>query len=145
MTTTGQPGWAARVLPRQAPPGAAGPWPAAAAAVLAVSGTLGPDDAGPLCGQVLDLLTGSEAGLVVCDLSGLTGAGLAAVDALARLQLTVRRLGHRIQFWRMPRDLLELLVLSGLDQVLPSAPTEESPPGDPPPACPRSRPPASTA
>ena len=131
MTTTGRQRWAARVVPRQAPPGRAGPWPAAAA-VLAVSGTLGPEDAGPLCVRVRDLLAGSEAGLVVCDLSGLADVGLAAVDALARLQLTVRRLGHRIQFWRMPRELLELLVLSGLDQLLPAAPGREGAPDNPP-------------
>ena len=124
MKSTGQQRWAANVVPRQAPAGVAAPWPAAAA-VLVLSGTLGPGDAAPLCGRVRDLLAGQELGLVVCDLSGLAGAGLAAVDALGRLQLTVRRLGHRIQFWSVPRELLELLVLSGLDRALPTAPAGE--------------------
>jgi ABC-type transporter Mla MlaB component len=124
MKSTGRRRWAANVVPRQAQAGAAPPWPAAAA-VLVLSGTLAPGDAAPLCGHVRELLAGQDAGLVVCDLSGLAGAGLAAVDVLARLQLTVRRLGHRIQFWNVPRELLELLVLSGLDKALPTAPAGE--------------------
>jgi ABC-type transporter Mla MlaB component len=131
MKSTGQRRWAVSVVPRPAPAGAAMPWPAAAA-VLALSGALGAGDAAPVCGHVRDLLAGHEAGLVVCDLSGLAGAGLAAVDVLARLQLTVRRLGHRIQFWNVPRELLELLVLSGLDQALPAAAGPGSPPAGPP-------------
>jgi ABC-type transporter Mla MlaB component len=109
--------FAARVVP----PGTAGPWPCSAVAVVALSGTIGPADVPALCRQVRDLLTGSGPGLVVCDLSGLAGAGLAVVDALARLQLTLRRLGHPVQFWRVPRELLELFVLAGLEQVLAEA------------------------
>jgi hypothetical protein len=88
---------------------------------LALSGMVGAADAAALCAEVADLLVGTHAGLVVCDVGALTGSGLAAVEALARLKLTLGMLGHRIQFCRVPRELLELLVLTGLDEVLPMA------------------------
>jgi anti-anti-sigma regulatory factor len=43
---------------------------------------------------------------------------LAAVDTLARLALTARRRGRMLRLGRVPDDLRELLVLTGLDGVL---------------------------
>ncbi|KOX26623.1 hypothetical protein ADL06_15430 [Streptomyces sp. NRRL F-6491] len=55
---------------------------------------------------------------VVCEAGALVPAGLAAVDALARLKLTATRHGHRIRFRGAGPDLWALLRLTGLDEVL---------------------------
>lgn len=57
--------------------------------------------------------------LVVCDVGGLTGPDAATVDALARLQLTVRRRGGRVTLRNASRELLDLLALAGLDDAIP--------------------------
>jgi hypothetical protein len=105
------------MLPPQAGPVPG--WPGHTATLIALSGTVAAADVAALCAEVAELLAGGNARLVVCDVGALSGQGLAAVEALARLKLTVGGLGHRIQFRRVPRDVLELLVLAGLDQVLP--------------------------
>ena len=43
---------------------------------------------------------------------------LAVVDTLARLALAERRRGRVLRLGRVPADLRELLVLTGLDSVL---------------------------
>ncbi len=55
---------------------------------------------------------------VVCDLSGVTGADMGTVDALAQLQLAVRRHGGQLELHGACPRLRELLALSGLDDVL---------------------------
>ncbi|MBH5336080.1 STAS domain-containing protein [Streptomyces pactum] len=56
---------------------------------------------------------------VICDVAGLTGPGLAAMDALARLQLIARRHGRRLRLRRAAPPLRELIALAGLGDVLP--------------------------
>lgn len=131
MTHSDLPRWAAHAVP--APPEAGVP-PDVSALGIALSGTLGPADVAALCDTVAELVTGGAAGrrgcLVVCDVGGLFAHSAATVDALARLRLTVGRLGCRIRFRGVPPDLLELLVLVGLDQVLLAAPADDpAPPG----------------
>jgi hypothetical protein len=46
------------------------------------------------------------------------GMDLALVDTLARLALAERREGRRLRLGRVPAELRELLVLTGLDVVL---------------------------
>ncbi|MFJ9429019.1 STAS domain-containing protein [Streptomyces sp. NPDC101490] len=64
-------------------------------------------------------------GEVVCEVSGLARADLAAVDALARLALAAGRRGHRIRFHGAGPELRALLLLTGLDGTLA---TEDGPP-----------------
>lgn len=52
--------------------------------------------------------------VVVCDVAGLGPPGLAAVELLARLQLTARRAGGRIRLRDPAPALLALLGLVGL-------------------------------
>jgi anti-anti-sigma regulatory factor len=125
MTMNERSRWAARVA--VPPPGDAGPWPGSRALLLVLSGTIAPADVTPLCDRVAELLAGSHAPLIVCDVGALADPGLAAVDALARLQLTAGRLGRRIRLWRVGPELLQLLVLAGLDRVLPVAAGGECP------------------
>jgi hypothetical protein len=71
-----------------------------------------------LCEQVRALLEGTDVGLVVCDLAALGGPDAATIDALARLQLTARRLGSGIRLRHACGELRDLLVLTGLDEVV---------------------------
>jgi hypothetical protein len=52
-----------------------------------------------------------------CDVSSLD-ADLSSVDALARLQLLARRLGHEVRLQNASPELWALLSLVGLDEVL---------------------------
>jgi anti-anti-sigma regulatory factor len=88
---------------------------------LVLSGRIGAADVAPLCDKVAELLAGRQAVLIVCDVGGVADPGLATVDVLARLRLAAGRRGRRIRFWRVQPELLELLVLVGLDQFLPVA------------------------
>jgi anti-anti-sigma regulatory factor len=54
---------------------------------------------------------------IVCDVSALA-ADASAVDALARLQLAVRRLGHELRLRHASNELQQLLQFVGLDGVL---------------------------
>jgi hypothetical protein len=63
------------------------------------------------------VLRTSGAALVVCDVGGLE-ATIATVDALARLQLTARRLGRRIELRGGTPELARLLAFVGLADVL---------------------------
>ena len=50
---------------------------------------------------------------------------LAVVDTLARLSLAERRCGRKLRLVKVPRELRELLVLTGLDGVLGVEPGRE--------------------
>jgi ABC-type transporter Mla MlaB component len=72
-----------------------------------------------LCNRVRALLEGSDADMVVCDVRALVDPDVAAVDALARLQLAARRMGGRVQLLHAPSELQDLLALTGLRDVVP--------------------------
>ena len=104
-----------------------------------------------LCERVGVALEGSGAELVVCDVGAVVDPDAATVDALARLQLTARRLGCGVRLRDACGELKELLALVGLDDVVPCTPLrgelrgqaeereqaggveEEADPGDPTP------------
>jgi ABC-type transporter Mla MlaB component len=87
--------------------------------VLVVDGPITPVDIPGLCERVRVLLESSEAEHIHCDVSALTDPDAAAVDALARLQLTAQRLGRRIRLRHACFELQELLALTGLADVVP--------------------------
>lgn len=58
--------------------------------------------------------------LVVCDLAGLTHPDAGTVDALARLQLAVRRGSCDLALRNASPALQDLLALAGLEGVLPA-------------------------
>jgi hypothetical protein len=60
----------------------------------------------------------SDAGWVVCDVGTVADPDVAAVDGLARLQLTFRRLGMDVGLRNASRELLDLIALLGLRDVL---------------------------
>ena len=95
------------------------PPPGPRTVVLVVEGRI-PRGAVPgLCEQVRSLLVTRRADLVTCDVAALAPADATAIEALARLQLTARRLGRAIRLRDAPDELRDLLTLTGLRDSLP--------------------------
>lgn len=89
--------------------------------VVVLAGPIRPGDAPQLCDRVR-AAHGAGVATVVCDVSGVTTADLATVDALARMQLAARRAGGRIRL-RDPAPRLALLLrLTGLDTAVDTEP-----------------------
>ena len=72
-----------------------------------------PDARTDLCAQVRRLLGRGDVDVVTCDCRD-AEADLESIDALARLQLTARRLGGRIRLREAPPDLAELIDFVGV-------------------------------
>ena len=70
-------------------------------------------------------LLGCDAGRVACDVGALAEPDVVTIDGLARLQLTAKRLGYRVELQRACGELEDLLVLTGLGDVLPCAEQRE--------------------
>jgi ABC-type transporter Mla MlaB component len=87
--------------------------------VLVLSGSISPTDMWALCRRIELLLEGSEADVVICDVEALSEPDAVTIDALARLQLTARRLGCRVRLRHAYGELIDLLVLTGLAEVVP--------------------------
>ncbi len=109
------PVWEERVPER-----GAGPEPEHPPQIVAIRGAVARADIPALCARLQALLryTPGEAPLI-CDVGELGRADAVVVEALARLQLTARRRGRQIWLRRASPDLLALLVLTGLDEILP--------------------------
>jgi hypothetical protein len=73
-----------------------------------------------LCDSVCALLRASDAELILCDVGRVVDPDVAAVEALARLQLATRRLGRRMRVRNASADFMALLAFMGLAEVLPN-------------------------
>jgi ABC-type transporter Mla MlaB component len=111
-----------RPAPREAAPKAPRPPPEPSAIVLALGGPIAREEIPGLCERVGSMLEGSGRGPVDCDVGALEPDAV-TVDAMARMLLTARRLGHRVRFKDAPPELWGLLRLMGLDEVLPCGAT----------------------
>lgn len=96
-------------------PGVSG---ASSPVVLVITGPMSHSEVPGLLNGVRRLLAGSDGGVVVCDVGGVTDPDLCTVDALARLQLTARELGGGIRLRHASSQLRELLAFAGLDDVV---------------------------
>lgn len=97
--------------------------------VLVLSGPLTTDEVSGPCEALRALLDGGGSGrVVVCDVAGLGPPGLAAVNLLARLQLTARRAGGRIRLRDPSPALCALLDLVGLRFETEGQPEQREPP-----------------
>ncbi len=85
--------------------------------ILVIDGPVAAADVPALCERLRALLAHCDAKVVVCDV-GTLAADAVTIEALARLQLTARRLGRRIRLQRTSCDLDRLLEFAGLDDVL---------------------------
>jgi anti-anti-sigma regulatory factor len=63
----------------------------------------------------------SPVGVVICDVRGITSPDASTIDVLARLQLTARRLGCGIRLYGVRPRLRDLLLITGLSEVLPES------------------------
>ena len=75
-----------------------------------------------LCEGIGAILQAYDAGPLVFDVGAITDPDAVTVEALARLQLTARRLGRRVRFQNACRELRELVDFVGLSGVVPCEP-----------------------
>ena len=71
-------------------------------------------DVEALCDRAHDLVEEGPARVLDCDVAAIGVPDLSAVEALARVELTARRLGGRIRLRGASVELLDLLALCGL-------------------------------
>lgn len=83
----------------------------------AIRGPIHRVDLPGLCRRICCLLEDSGADILLCDV-GEVAPDAAAVDALARIQLTARRYGCEAHLSSASTELLELLRFIGLRDVL---------------------------
>ncbi|MFE9096202.1 STAS domain-containing protein [Streptomyces sp. NPDC007264] len=95
--------------------------------VLVLPAFLGRDEVAALGADVRALLESTGAGVVVCDASALGPPGLAAVDALARLQLAAKRAGGCIRLRGPAPALRALLDVVGLPVEVEGEPEQREP------------------
>jgi STAS domain len=72
-----------------------------------------------LCERARLMLVDDAADQLVCDVAAIVVPDAVTVDALARLQLTARRLGRRASVEHASAELCGLLAFMGLSDVLP--------------------------
>ncbi len=87
--------------------------------VLVIGGSITRADVPVLCERLRVVLADSDVDRVVCDVGGLTDPDAVTVDALARLQLTARRLGRPVELHHAPGELQQMLALMGLGDCFP--------------------------
>lgn len=92
------------------------------AMVLVFDGPIDRADIPAMCHRVRVLLEGCQTGPVVFDVGAIADPDAVTVDALARLQLTARRLGRLVRLRNACRELRELLGFVGLSGVVPCDP-----------------------
>lgn len=72
-----------------------------------------------LCLRLRQHIEANEsAEIVICDLGRITTPDAAVIDALARVQLTARRLGRTVLYRSASPFVRSLLDLAGLEQVI---------------------------
>jgi ABC-type transporter Mla MlaB component len=91
-------------------------------AAVVLAGKMSRGDIPALCEKARSQIELEGRGLFVCDVKGLESPDAVVLDALARLQLTVKRLGCRLRLRGANADLQDLLKLSGLSEVVGRAP-----------------------
>jgi ABC-type transporter Mla MlaB component len=98
------------------------PDPVPAPDLARLAWTVGPaarrEEMTPLCDELALALRNRPGTVVLCDASGVTEPDLVVVALLARLQLTARRLGCRIEVVGADRRLVDLISLAGLRHLV---------------------------
>jgi ABC-type transporter Mla MlaB component len=100
--------------------------------VLVIHGVVTPEAVAGLCARVRSLLGDPGIELVTCDLSGVADPDAAALEALARMQLTARRMGRSIRLAHVRPEMRALLALAGLTDIVPTVRARPEWAGDPP-------------
>ena len=84
--------------------------------VFAIAGPIARDELPSLCERFR--AAAQTGGVVVCDVGGIGPPDAVAVDALARVQLTAKRLGCAVRLRDPSEELLVLLAFMGLDGIV---------------------------
>jgi ABC-type transporter Mla MlaB component len=85
---------------------------------LGVDGPIARDDIRPLCERARGLLESGPARRLICDVGAVAAPDAVTIDALARLQLTARRLGREMALQHASGELRELLDFVGLSGAI---------------------------
>jgi ABC-type transporter Mla MlaB component len=93
-------------------------------AVLVIAGRVTPETIPDLCARVRALLDDPAVDVITLDLSGVVEPDAVALDGLARMQLTARRLGRAIRLHHVRPQMRALLALAGLTDVIATHPPE---------------------
>jgi ABC-type transporter Mla MlaB component len=88
--------------------------------VLSVEGPITDAAVATLCELLRAALATSDADVVTYDVGSIARADATALEALARLQLTARRMGRSVRLRHVSRELHDLLHLAGLSETVPS-------------------------
>ncbi len=86
--------------------------------VIVLSDSLTRADIPGLCERARRRLENSNVTVVICDAHALTDPDAVAIDAVARLQLTAKRVGRELRLRDACSQLQELIELAGLSDVL---------------------------
>jgi ABC-type transporter Mla MlaB component len=89
--------------------------------VVAISGPITRSDIPRLCERFRSVLEDGDGELILCDMAAVRSPDAVTLDALARLQLTARRSGRRVQVRHACTELRDLMALAGLLEVVPCA------------------------
>ncbi|WP_406272951.1 STAS domain-containing protein [Nocardia sp. NBC_00881] len=84
--------------------------------IVMLAGAVDADATAAWCAQVRALLLGGHRS-IWCDVRGLSGRAAAAVEAVARIQLTARRSGGRVRVLCADDRLLAVFELAGLTDL----------------------------
>jgi ABC-type transporter Mla MlaB component len=86
---------------------------------LGTTGRIDRADIPGLCKRAQVMLSSQAPGQLVCDVGAVVAPDAVTVDALARLQLTARRLGCQLRVEHASAELRGLLAFMGLSGVVP--------------------------
>ena len=92
--------------------------PRASPLVIVLGDSLTRADIPGLCERARRLLESSDVAVVICDAHALTDPDAVAIDVVARLHLTAKRVGRELQLRDACSELQELIALAGLSEVL---------------------------
>jgi anti-anti-sigma factor len=98
--------------------GAPQPGPGPGALVLVLAGRIDHENVPALVEGVCGVLDSSGAEQVICDVTAVSAPDAVAVDALARLQLAVRRRGSQVWLRTGDGPVADLLMLAGLHEIV---------------------------
>jgi ABC-type transporter Mla MlaB component len=88
---------------------------------IVLDGVIARGDIPGLCEHASSQIRGEHGRVILCDVGGIVDPDAVAVDAVARLQLTAKRLGCELHLRGAGAELLELIALAGLSEIVPLA------------------------
>ena len=90
--------------------------------VIVLSNSIARADIPDLCERARKRIEHGTGRVVICDAGAVTDPDAVAVDTVARLQLTAKRVGCELRLRHACAELEELIALAGLSEVMPVVP-----------------------